>query len=82
MVSGGTDNHLLLVDVSVRGATGKAAADRLQDAGITANKNLIPFDTAKPTVTSGIRLGTPALTTRGHGRGRNDAGRRLDCSRH
>lgn len=67
VVSGGTDNHLLLVDVSVRGATGKAAADRLQDAGITANKNLIPFDTAKATVTSGIRLGTPALTTRGMG---------------
>lgn len=67
VISGGTDNHLLLVDVSVRGATGKAAADRLQDAGITANKNLIPFDTAKATVTSGIRLGTPALTTRGMG---------------
>lgn len=67
VVSGGTDNHLLLVDVSVRGATGKDAADRLQDAGITANKNLIPFDTAKATVTSGIRLGTPALTTRGMG---------------
>lgn len=67
VISGGTDNHLLLVDVSVRGATGKSAADRLQDAGITANKNLIPFDTAKATVTSGIRLGTPALTTRGMG---------------
>lgn len=67
VVSGGTDNHLLLVDVSVRGATGKDAANRLQDAGITANKNLIPFDTAKATVTSGIRLGTPALTTRGMG---------------
>lgn len=67
VVSGGTDNHLLLVDVSVRGATGKDAANRLQDAGITANKNLIPFDMAKATVTSGIRLGTPALTTRGMG---------------
>lgn len=67
VVSGGTDNHLLLVDVSVRGVSGKDAADRLQDAGITANKNLIPFDTAKATVTSGIRLGTPALTTRGLG---------------
>lgn len=65
VVSGGTDNHLLLVDVSVRGVTGKDAADRLHDAGITANKNLIPFDTAKATVTSGIRLGTPALTSRG-----------------
>ncbi|MBI4670067.1 MAG: serine hydroxymethyltransferase [Chloroflexi bacterium] len=67
VVSGGTDNHLLLVDVSVRGATGKDAADRLHEAGITANKNLIPFDTAKATVTSGIRLGTPALTSRGMG---------------
>lgn len=67
VISGGTDNHLLLVDVSVRGATGKDAANRLQEAGITANKNLIPFDTAKATVTSGIRLGTPALTTRGMG---------------
>lgn len=67
VVSGGTDNHLLLVDVSVRGVTGKDAADRLHDAGITANKNLIPFDTAKATVTSGIRLGTPALTSRGMG---------------
>jgi glycine hydroxymethyltransferase len=67
VISGGTDNHLLLVDVSVRGVTGKDAADRLHDAGITANKNLIPFDTAKATVTSGIRLGTPALTSRGMG---------------
>lgn len=67
VVSGGTDNHLLLVDVSVRGTTGKAAADRLQAAGITANKNLIPFDQNKATITSGIRLGTPALTTRGMG---------------
>jgi glycine hydroxymethyltransferase len=65
VISGGTDNHLLLVDVSVRGVTGKDAADRLHDAGITANKNLIPFDTAKATITSGIRLGTPALTSRG-----------------
>lgn len=65
VISGGTDNHLLLVDVSVRGVTGKDAADRLHEAGITANKNLIPFDTAKATVTSGIRLGTPALTSRG-----------------
>jgi len=67
VISGGTDNHLLLVDVSVRGVTGKDAADRLHAAGITANKNLIPFDTAKPTITSGIRLGTPALTSRGMG---------------
>ncbi len=67
VISGGTDNHLLLVDVSVRGATGKDAANRLHEAGITANKNLIPFDQQKATVTSGIRLGSPALTSRGMG---------------
>ncbi len=67
VVSGGTDNHLLLVDVSVRSATGREAADRLHAAGITCNKNLIPFDQQKATVTSGIRLGTPALTSRGMG---------------
>jgi glycine hydroxymethyltransferase len=69
IVSGGTDNHLLLVDVSGQGVTGRDAADRLHAAGITCNKNLIPFDTQKATVTSGIRLGTPALTTRGMGVG-------------
>jgi glycine hydroxymethyltransferase len=67
IVSGGTDNHLMLVDVSVIGVTGRDAANRLHEAGITCNKNLIPFDTQKPTVTSGIRLGTPAVTTRGMG---------------
>lgn len=67
LVSGGTDNHLLLVDVSVRGVTGRDAADRLHQAGITCNKNLIPFDTQKPTITSGIRLGTPAVSSRGMG---------------
>jgi glycine hydroxymethyltransferase len=67
IVSGGTDNHLLLVDVSVLGTTGNVAADRLHEAGITCNKNLIPFDSQKATVTSGIRLGTPALTSRGMG---------------
>jgi len=65
IVSGGTDNHLLLVDLSPRGITGKIASDALHAAGITVNKNMIPFDTQKPTVTSGIRLGTPAVTTRG-----------------
>lgn len=65
LVSGGTDNHLLLVDVSVRGVTGRDAADRLHQAGITCNKNLIPFDTQKATITSGIRLGTPAVSSRG-----------------
>ncbi len=67
IVSGGTDNHLMLVDVSTRGVTGRDAADRLHEAGITCNKNLIPFDPQKPTVTSGIRLGTPAVTSRGMG---------------
>jgi glycine hydroxymethyltransferase len=67
LVSGGTDNHLLLVDVGVKGLTGKAAEDALHEAGITVNKNTIPFDERKPTVTSGIRVGTPALTTRGMG---------------
>ena len=67
LVSGGTDNHLLLVDVGVRGFTGKQVEAALEAAGITVNKNTIPFDQRKPTVTSGIRIGTPALTTRGMG---------------
>lgn len=65
LVSGGTDNHLMLVDVSVIGITGKEAGETLDRAGITANKNMIPFDTKSPMVTSGIRIGTPAITTRG-----------------
>ena len=65
LVSGGTDNHLLLVDVKARGLTGKEAEERLDAVGITVNKNTIPFDTEKPFVASGIRLGTPAVTTRG-----------------
>ena len=74
LVSGGTDNHLMLVDVFAKGITGKVAEKALDKAGITANKNTIPFDTNSPMVASGIRLGTPALTTRGmkearHGRG-------------
>jgi glycine hydroxymethyltransferase len=67
LVSGGTDNHLMLVDVFSRGITGKAAEAALDRAGITVNKNTIPFDTNSPMVASGIRLGTPALTTRGMG---------------
>ncbi len=67
LVSGGTDNHLLLVDVGVKGFTGKTVEALLDDIGITVNKNTIPFDPQKPTVTSGIRIGTPALTTRGFG---------------
>ena len=65
LVSGGTDNHLVLVDVGVKGLTGKAAETALDAAGITANKNTIPYDEQRPTVTSGVRIGTPALTTRG-----------------
>ena len=65
LVSGGTDNHLMLVDLTGQGITGKEAQEVLDQAGITVNKNGIPFDTLGPQVTSGIRLGTPALTTRG-----------------
>ncbi|MDD3115160.1 MAG: serine hydroxymethyltransferase [Anaerovibrio sp.] len=65
IVSGGTDNHLMLVDLSSKGITGKLAQNLLDEVGITANKNTIPFEKLSPFVTSGIRLGSPALTTRG-----------------
>jgi len=65
LVSGGTDNHLLLVDLTNKRITGKQAQEALDIAGITVNKNGIPFDTLSPQITSGIRLGTPALTSRG-----------------
>ncbi len=65
LVSGGTDTHLLLVDVTSLAITGKEAEQTLEQAGITVNKNMIPFDTRKPMETSGFRIGTPALTTRG-----------------
>jgi glycine hydroxymethyltransferase len=65
LVSGGTDNHLMLIDVFAKGITGKVAEKALEKAGITVNKNTIPFDKNSPMVASGIRLGTPALTTRG-----------------
>jgi glycine hydroxymethyltransferase len=65
LVSGGTDNHMMLVDLSNMNMTGKAAEDVLGRAGITVNKNAIPFDPRSPLVTSGIRIGTPAVTTRG-----------------
>ena len=67
MVAGGTDTHLMLVDLRPKKVTGNIADESLERAGITCNKNAIPFDPEKPTVTSGIRLGTPAATTRGFG---------------
>jgi glycine hydroxymethyltransferase len=67
IVSGGTDTHLMLVDLRPKKLTGKAAEASLDRAAMTCNKNGIPFDPEKPTVTSGIRLGTPAATTRGFG---------------
>lgn len=65
IVAGGTDNHLFMVDLRPKNVTGKEASEILDKVNITVNKNLIPFDTASPMVTSGIRIGTPALTTRG-----------------
>ena len=65
MVSGGTDNHLMLLDLRSNGVTGKALETMLGDANITVNKNAIPFDPEKPAITSGIRVGTPAATSRG-----------------
>ncbi len=65
LVSGGTDNHLMLVDLTDTGVTGKEAEKMLDDVGITVNKNAIPFDTKSPFITSGIRIGTPASTSRG-----------------
>ncbi len=65
IVSGGTDNHLMLVDLRAKNVTGKLAEEKLEAAGITCNKNAIPNDPEKPFVTSGVRLGTPAVTTRG-----------------
>jgi glycine hydroxymethyltransferase len=65
IVSGGTDNHLMLIDLANKGITGKDAEKLLDSAGITVNKNTIPFETESPYITSGIRIGTPAITTRG-----------------
>ncbi|MDP2167479.1 MAG: serine hydroxymethyltransferase [Thermodesulfovibrionales bacterium] len=65
IISGGTDNHLMLIDLSTKGITGKEAEESLDNAGITVNKNSIPFDERPPAVTSGIRIGTPSVTTRG-----------------
>ena len=65
IVSGGTDNHLILIDLRNKGVNGKIAEDALSKAAITVNKNMVPFDTESPFVTSGIRIGAPAMTTRG-----------------
>tara|TARA_B100000959_G_C14565998_1_gene453751 strand:- start:99 stop:608 length:510 start_codon:yes stop_codon:yes gene_type:complete len=65
LISGGTDTHLVLVDLSNRSVSGKKAEIMLEKAGITTNKNMVPFDERSPMITSGIRIGTPALTTRG-----------------
>ncbi len=67
LISGGTDNHLVLVDLSDRGITGAEAQEALEEAWITVNKNSVPFDTLPPAKASGIRLGTPAVTTRAMG---------------
>ena len=68
IISGGTDTHLVLIDLTNKNITGKNAEQRLEEAGITTNKNMIPFDKKSPMITSGIRIGTPALTTRGMGK--------------
>lgn len=65
LISGGTDNHLLLIDLTNKNITGKDAEKLLDSVGITVNKNTIPFETLSPFITSGIRIGTPAVTTRG-----------------
>ncbi|GHT01056.1 serine hydroxymethyltransferase [Synergistales bacterium] len=65
LVSGGTDNHMMLIDLRSKGLTGKVLERALNESGLTVNKNAVPFDTEKPTITSGIRIGTPAVTTRG-----------------
>jgi glycine hydroxymethyltransferase len=65
LVSGGTDNHLILIDLRNKGVTGKQADAALSKAHMTVNKNMVPFDDKSPFVTSGIRVGTPAITTRG-----------------
>ena len=79
LVSGGTDNHLILVDLTSTGVTGRQAEESLEAAGIIVNRNTIPFDPRPPAVTSGIRLGTPAITTRGFGTGGNEAHCGTDC---
>jgi glycine hydroxymethyltransferase len=65
IISGGTDNHLMLIDLRNKNVTGKQVQEILEHADITLNKNAVPFDTQSPMITSGIRIGTPAITTRG-----------------
>ena len=65
IISGGTDNHLMLIDLRNKNVTGKQIQETLEQADITLNKNAVPFDTQSPMITSGIRVGTPAITTRG-----------------
>ncbi|RKY58204.1 MAG: serine hydroxymethyltransferase, partial [Candidatus Neomarinimicrobiota bacterium] len=65
LISGGTDNHLMLIDLTNKNISGKKAENILEEAGITTNKNMVPFDTKSPFITSGIRIGTAAMTTRG-----------------
>jgi len=65
LVSGGTDTHVILIDLSNKGISGKIAENKLEQAGITTNKNMVPYDQKSPMITSGIRIGTPAITTRG-----------------
>ena len=81
LVSGGTDNHLMLVDVFSKGLTGKVAEAALGKAGITVNKNAIPFDKNPPMVASGIRIGTPAVTTPRHARAGDGLDRRAHRAR-
>ena len=67
LISGGTDTHVVLIDLTNKGVSGKAAEKTLEKAGITVNKNMVPFDKRSPFITSGIRIGSPAITTRGMG---------------
>lgn len=82
MFPGGTDNHLMLLDLTSTGVTGKALEALLGQANITVNKNTIPKETLSPFVTSGVRIGTPAVTTRGHERAGNETDCRTYHARH
>ena len=81
LISGGTDNHLILIDVTPRGITGKPAAKALHEAGIECNYNTIPFDPRKPFDPSGLRIGTPSITSRGMREKDMDRDRGVDRSR-